>query len=117
MGLRDEISQDIKLAFDTDLADAVQRFDGTRRIANSDDWAINGNQGTKLQYQGRGVFGNYSANEIDGTNITKHDVKLTCLQAETTAVPMIDDVINGYVVLSVAKDPADVSYSIQLRAV
>lgn len=118
MGLRLEIDSDIKSAFDTDLADAVQDFTGVRTIAaqNDDDWLINSTNDTQTQaYQGRGVFGSFSQSEIDGQSILISDIKLICLQSETTDTPKVDDVINGYQVVAVKKDPADVSFTMQLR--
>ena len=115
MGLNSEITADIANAFDTDLADAVTEFTVIRRVHSANDWAINDNTGKDEEYKGRGVFGSFSAYETDGQAIGIHDVKLICLQAEVTGTPMIDDVINGMRVLSIAKDPANVSYTIQLR--
>lgn len=120
MGLKNEIDSDIKSAFDADLADAVQDFTGVRTIAvqNDDDWLINGTNDTQTKtYQGRGVFGNFNQSEIDGQSILISDIKLICLQSETTDTPAVDDVINGYQVVSVNKDPANVSFAIQLRKV
>lgn len=113
MGLNSEITADIANAFDNDLADAVTKFTATRQ--SNDDWVINDNGAPTEAYTGRGVFGSYSAYETDGQVIGIHDVKLICLQSEVTGTPMIDDVINDMRVLSIAKDPADVSYTIQLR--
>ncbi len=114
MGLNSEITTDIADAFSTDLADAVKDFTAMRS-SQSDDWTINDNGAPVQVYTGRGVFGSYSAYETNGGVIGIHDVKLTCLQSEVTTTPMIDDVINNMRVLSIAKDPADVSYTIQLR--
>lgn len=112
--MKQEITQEIKQAFDGDLKDAVKDFTG-RRVMPSDDWAVN-DTGTKNHaYKGRGVFGSYGAYETDGQAIGIHDVKLICLQSEVTDTPMIDDVINGMRVLSIKKDPANISYAIQLR--
>lgn len=113
MGLNREITADIANAFNSDLADAVTDFTATRQ--SHDDWVINDNGTPTEAYTGRGVFGSYGAYETDGQAIGIHDVKLICLQSEVTDTPMIDDVINGMRVLSIAKDPANVSYTIQLR--
>ncbi|STY99829.1 Uncharacterised protein [Moraxella lacunata] len=111
--MKQEITADIANAFNSDLADAVTDFTATRQ--SDDDWAVN-DTGTKTHaYKGRGVFGSYGAYETDGQAIGIHDVKLICLQSEVTGTPMIDDVINGMRVLSIAKDPANISYAIQLR--
>lgn len=115
MGLNAEISTEIAQAFDTDLADAVKDFTAYRAMPSDDDWAVNDTGTPTEAYKGRGVFGSYSAYEADGQAVSMKDVKLTCLQSELTDTPMIDDVINGMRVLSIKKDPANISYAIQLR--
>lgn len=122
MGLRDEVTADIKEAFDTDLADAVNPFTGSRTVQGEpsiEDILTNtvGSNSTIINYSGRGVFGGYSEFEVDNESIMANDVKLTALQAETTQVPKLDDVINGYQVVAVQQDPASVTYTIQLRKV
>lgn len=111
--MKQEITADIANAFNSDLADAVTDFTATRQ--SDDDWVINDNGTPTEAYTGRGVFGSYGAYETDGQAIGIHDVKLICLQSEVTGTPMIDDVINGMRVLSIKKDPANISYAIQLR--
>lgn len=113
MSLKNEINEEIRQAFDTDLADAVTDFTATRQ--SNDDWVINDNGTPTEAYTGRGVFGSYSAYETDGQAIGIHDVKLICLQSEVTGMPMIDDVINDMRVLSIAKDPANATWVMQLR--
>ena len=122
MGLRDEITADIKEAFDTDLADAVQPFTGSRTIQGErsiEDILTNtvGSNSTIINYSGRGVFGSYSEFEVDGEAIKANDVKLTALQSEVTTRPQLDDMINGYQVVAVNQDPASVTFTIQLRKV
>ena len=122
MGLRDEITADIKEAFNTDLADAVQSFTGSRTVQGEpsiEDILTNtvGSNSTTINYSGRGVFGNYAEIEVDGEAIKANDVKLTALQSEVTNTPKLDDVINGYQVVAVNQDAASVTYTIQLRKV
>lgn len=118
MGLRDELTADIAEAFDDDLADAVTAFTGTRITGEgtydpvTEEWT----PGT-LTYTGRGVFGGFDINMIDGINILRTDVKVTALQVEVTETPAADDKINGMTVISVGKDPAGATWSIQLRKV
>lgn len=123
MGLRDELMADIAEAFDTDLADAVTEFTGTRITGEgtydpvTEEWT----PGT-LTYTGRGVFGGFAIDMIDGINILRTDVKVTALQAEVVRAeipetPVADDRINGMAVISVGKDPAGATWSIQLRKV
>ena len=122
MGLRDEVTADIKEAFDTDLADAVKPFTGSRTVQGEpsiEDILTNtvGSNSTTINYSGRGVFGGYSEFEVDNESIMANDVKLTALQSEATTRPQLDDVINGYQVVAVNQDPVSVTYTIQLRKV
>ena len=122
MGLRDEVTADIKEAFNTDLADAVKPFTGSRTVQGEpsiEDILTNtvGSNSTIINYSGRGFFGGYSEFEVDGEAIKANDVKLTALQSEVTTRPQLDDKINGYQVVAVNQDPASVTFTIQLRKV
>lgn len=122
MGLRNEITADIKDAFDTDLADAVKPFTGIRTVQGEpsiEDILTNtvGSNSTTINYSGRGVFSSYAEIEVDNESIMANDVKLTALQSEVTTRPQLDDVINGYQVVAVNQDPASITYTIQLRKV
>lgn len=122
MGLRDEVTADIKDAFDTDLADAVKPFTGSRTVQGEpsiEDILTNtvGSNSTIINYSGRGVFGSYAEIEVDNESIMANDVKLTTLQDEVADIPKLDDVINGYQVVAVQQDPASVTFTIQLRKV
>ena len=122
MGLRDEITADIKEAFNTDLADAVQPFTGSRTVQGEpsiEDILTNtvGSNSTTINYSGRGVFGGYSEFEVDSEDIKANDVKLTALQSEVTTRPQLDDVINGYQVVAVNQDPSSTIWTLQLRKV
>ena len=122
MGLHDEVTADIKEAFDTDLADAVQPFTGSRTVQGEpsiEDILTNtvGSNSTTINYSGRGVFSSYSEIEVDNDSIKMNDVKLIVLQSEVTTRPQLDDMINGYQVVAVNQDPASVTFTIQLRKV
>lgn len=122
MGLRDDITADIKEAFNTDLADAVKPFTGSRTVQGEpsvEDILTNtvGSNSTTINYSGRGVFGSYAEIEVDNESIMANDVKLTALQDEVSNTPKLDDVINGYQVVAVNQDPASVTWTIQLRKV
>ncbi|AZQ95484.1 glutamate 5-kinase [Moraxella catarrhalis] len=114
--MRQEITADIANAFNTDLADAVKDFTAKRVILSDDDWAVNDTQVlSTINYSGRGVFTSFSAHEIDNQTIMQSDVKLICLQDELTEIPQIDDEINEMKIISISHDPAEVSFTIQLR--
>lgn len=126
MGLRDELTADLAEAFDTDLADAVTSFTGTRQSEGGYDPILGVVTSTTITYAGRGVFGSYEHDLVDGTNILATDVRLTVLQAElliteggeptaTRAEPEVGDIIEGRAVVGVRQDPAGATWRIQLR--
>ena len=119
--LKAEISKEISQAFDTDLSDAIKPFTIVQRVVDADtDWLSN-RVPTVDEYatSSRGVFGDYSEAEIDGINILRTDTKLLCLATELNSPtpPKVGDTINGMEIVSVGKDPADVTWVLQLRRV
>ncbi|MGE8170284.1 hypothetical protein ACQKO7_19025 [Pseudomonas putida] len=129
MGMREEIQADLAEAFDDPdgLADAVKPVAGTRTVKGDYDPEIGGTApASTIRYSGRGVFGSYLAKEIDGSRIQTEDVKLLVLQnelfeeqaglvTEAPASPKIGDQISGYRTLNVSEDPAQATWTIQLR--
>ena len=115
MSLRTEIQADIAEAFDDDLADAVTSFTGTREVAGSYDPVTGTTTTTTETYTGRGVFGGYSVQEVDGQHILATDTKLTALQNELTGTPQEGDTIDGMEVVRIQKDPAAATWSLTLR--
>ncbi|OAV09331.1 hypothetical protein AO377_1248 [Moraxella catarrhalis] len=115
--MKQEITQEIKQAFDGDLKDVVKDFTGRRVILSDDDWAVNDTPQvlSTINYSGRGVFTGFHAYEIDNKTIMQQDTKLICLQSELTEVPQIDDEINKMKIISISHDPAEVIFTIQLR--
>ncbi|WP_444756574.1 hypothetical protein [Pseudomonas sp. A014] len=129
MGMREELQAELAEAFDDPdgLADAVKPVAGTRTIKGGYDPAIGGTvPASTLHYIGRGVFGSYLAKEIDGSRIQTEDVKLLVLQNElfvgqagavtdAPAAPKIGDQVSGYRALNVSEDPAQATWTVQLR--
>lgn len=115
MGLRDDIQADVAEAFDADLSDAVRDFNGSREEAGEYDPATGETTTTLVEYEGRGVFGGYDAQEIDGQHILQTDRKLTALQNEVTGTPEVGDDVNGFEVMHVGQDPASSIWILQLR--
>ena len=123
----------ISQAFDKSLKDAVLPFTGSRKGFGGDggvydpirDEFVNADGTTgDITYTGRGVFGAFSDSELlsNGINIT--DTKLTCLVAEVSEIPKVDDMISfnkpgekSLRVLNVSVDPAQVAYTVQLRGI
>ncbi|AAO55597.1 hypothetical protein BTW15_01240 [Pseudomonas syringae pv. tomato] len=120
MGMREEIQAELAEAFDDPdgLADAVQQFTGGITLPGSWDPVseISGPP-TVIEYSGRGIFGSYKANLIDGESIKASDQQLTALTNEVTGVPQAGHKINGYDVLAVGTDPTAAIYQIQLRQI
>lgn len=123
----------ISQAFNKSLKDAVLPFTGSRKGFGGDGGvydpirdefvSADGTTGD-ITYTGRGVFGRFSDSELlsNGINIT--DTKLTCLVAEVSEIPKVDDMISfnklgekSLRVLNVSVDPAQVAYTVQLRGV
>lgn len=129
MGMREELQAELAEAFnDPDgLADAIRPVAGSRTVKGGYDPEIGGTvPASTIHYTGRGVFGSYLAKEIDGTRIQTEDVKLLVLQnelfeeqggaaTEMPATPKIGDQVSGYRVLNVTEDPAQATWTIQLR--
>ena len=131
MGVRDKVQTKVAKAFDDKLADAVRSFSCIKEGPGEYDPETGGYTPTVTGYQGRGVFGGYSASEADGTNIFITDTRLTVMQHEMVKVdangptgepvePNIDDILTGngltYRVVDWGQDPASASFTIQLRA-
>ena len=115
--MKQEITQELKQAFDTDLADAVKDFVIVRESVADDDWANNSpTVSNTIITSGRGVFTGFNSHDINGETIKRDDVKLIALQAETAEIKL-NDKINGMVVININKDPADVAWIVQLRGV
>lgn len=129
MGMREELQAELAEAFDDPdgLADAVKPVAGSRTLKGGYDPEIGGTvPASTINYAGRGVFGSYLAKEIDGSRIQTEDVKLLVLQNElfegqagavtdVPALPKIGDQVNGYRALNVSQDPAQATWTIQLR--
>lgn len=114
---------DAKLAaaFDGPLARAVQAFSGSREVAGEYD-PETGTSTTTVTYSGRGVFYDYSVQEVDGNIILATDTKLIALQQEVTldsdgspATPQEGDAIDGMEVVRIKKDAAGVVWELTLR--
>ena len=115
MGLHSDITFALADAFNTGLLDAVTDFEGVRLEVVGFDPITETETTNIVNYSGRGVFGRYAQAEIDQEQILRTDIKMVCLQDETTSIPKIKDHINGYEVINVGKDPANVSWIVQLR--
>lgn len=129
MGMREEVQAELAEAFDDPdgLADAVRLFTGEREGEGQYDPVTGVVSPSLITYGGRGVFGSYESKEIDGSLILATDEKLLILQNEVfiteddeatavAAVPAVGDIIAGKRVMNVSRDPADATFTVQLRA-
>ena len=116
MGLRDDLQADLAEAFDGDLADAVTSFTASHPGPAAYDPATGTMTPTMTAYSGRGVFGSYRLDQVDGTLILSTDKRLAALQNEVTRAPEVGDTIAGMAVVRVEADPAGATWRCQLRA-
>lgn len=123
----------ISQAFNKSLRDAVLPFTGSRKGFGGDGGvydpvrdeyvSADGTTGD-ITYTGRGVFSAFSDSELLNNGIDITDTKLTCLVAEVSEIPKVDDMISfnklgekSLRVLNVSADPTNTAYSIQLRGI
>lgn len=127
MSLKAEIQADIAEAFDSDLADAVTDFTGTREIPGGYDPVSGTTPTTITTYTGRGVFGSFKAEELNQHIVSTDEKLYGILQNEllvndeqgrptsAPATPEANDLINGKRVVAVMRDPASATWSVALR--
>lgn len=115
------INKHLPKAFDNQLKDAITAFTGTRKGATGEYDPVLGEYvgGADISYTGRGVISNYKKEELQATQIEITDVKLLCLQIESTIAPQVDDVITANNVarrvLNVSQDATSSLWLLQLR--
>ena len=125
--IRDKVQTKLSAAYNEKLADAVRSFSGSRESGGEyDPGSGETSPVVTTNYQGRGVFGSFSVEEVDDTHIFRTDVKLSgVLQNELLEVvdgsptdpvaPEVGDTVDGYEVINVAADPAAAAWTLQLR--
>lgn len=123
MGMRDELQEELAVAFNEDLADAVDSFTCTKLIYSGEfdfetqTYPIVGDE----SYSGRGVRGNYLRDMVKPIDYQTTDAKAIVLQNELTGIPQIGDVWQfgdgGFEVKNIGSDPVAATYTIQLRKV
>ena len=122
--IRDLINKHLPQALNNQLSDAVSSFKATRKGVEGvyDPAEDTYSDGADVEYTGRGLFSNYTVEEILAAQIDVTDVKLWCLQSEVTDTPKVDDVViraSGWCgrVISVGQDPVSAGWDIQLRGI
>lgn len=115
------VNKAISKAFDNQLKDAVTAFTGARKGTTGEYDPVLGEVvgGEDISYSGRGVFGSYNKEELQSVQVEITDVKLLCLQIESTIAPKVDDVIvadgQDRRVMNVSQDPTSSIWTLQLR--
>ena len=123
MGLYDDLTADIKDAFDTDLADAVNTLELLYLVSNAYDPGLGTNDRTEQTYPTRGVVEPVAGGtrELDAEVQRATDYQFLILHAELDAEPRVDDKIrydgNDYQINNVEQDPAGVTWLITGRRV
>lgn len=126
--MRAKIQSKLGKAFSTKLADAVNNFTCTRKILTGSNPATGEDTYTEYVYGGRGVlFGSWAKDLVKPVDYRVADSKAVLLQNEvkdaagTLVEPDVNDiwVIEGgnYRVVSYGKDPADATWTAQLRKI
>lgn len=126
--MRTKIQSKLGKAFSTKLADAVATFTCTRKKLVSSNPATGEDTYTEYVYSGRGVlFGSWAKDLVKPIDYRATDSKAVLLQNEvkdaagTLVEPDVNDiwVIEGgnYRVVSYGKDPADATWTAQLRKI
>lgn len=125
MGIRDKVQSKVAKAFNGKLSDTVYPFTGSYVTEGDYDPVTEQSNQVTHTYTGRGVLGQYDIKRIDGVNILSGDIKITALQNEVSESPKVDHIITttdlvthtsqSYKVINVGSDPAEATYSVQLR--
>lgn len=113
--LKSFLESNLLKAFQTDLKDAYSLFVLKRTTVANDKQT--GRKTTSVQeFPSSGVFGKFTAQEVDGSNILYTDERLLILQNQLATIPVTGDLINNKRVSSVGKDPANVTWVLGLRS-
>lgn len=121
--IRDKVQTKLAKAYNAKLSDAVRSFTGSREESGEYDPNDPTGSGTTINFEGRGVFGSYSVEEVDDNHILVTDTKLSgVLQNElvrsddgSVFEPAVGDKVDGYEVVNVSQDPAKCQWVLQLR--
>lgn len=123
MGMRDELQEELAVAFNEDLADAVDSFTCEKLIYSGEfdfetqTYPVIGSE----SYSGRGVRGNYLRDMVKPIDYQATDAKAIVLQNELTGIPQIGDVWQfrggGFEVKNISQDPTSSIWTCQLRKV
>lgn len=109
MGLRNDIQTDVGVAFDGDLADAVQSLT-LIQVTSLYDLLSGENVNTETTVATRGAVTGFTNIEVFNESFQPTDVKILILQNELEAIPKIDDYIETattkYKIIIVKQDPA-----------
>ena len=124
--IRDKVQSKLSAAYNSKLADAVRSFSGSRESEGEYDPVTGTTPSEAVTYQGRGVFGSFSVEEVDDSHILVTDTKLSGVlqnelvnmvygKPEGPITPAVGDTVDGYEVINVSEDPASSTWTLQLR--
>lgn len=118
MGLSNDIYQSVSEAFNGDLKDAVRTIT-LRKPGETFDPLTNSVSYVNLDYNTRGVIGEFELEEINNSSVMPNDVRAIILQNELTETPEIDDLLisnlGTFKIVKVMQDPANVIWGLQCR--
>lgn len=112
--LKNLLTKELLLAFKNELKDTYKPFMLERKSYVRDP-RTDQNTVVITTIAGNGVFGSFSAEEADGAVNLITDTKLLIIQDAFDGEPMHGDYIGDLRVISVSKDPADVTWVLGLR--
>ena len=116
MGLRDDIVQDVREAFDNDLSEAATTFTATREQQGTYDPITDScTDAQPLEITGRGVFSDYDTYHVDGVRVLATDQQLLCLTDELSEPLAINDLIGGYYIHGIQTDSLKATVTAQMR--
>ena len=112
--LKNLLTKELLYAFNNELKDAYKPFTLERKTYVRDP-RTDRNTVVTESFDGSGVFGSFTSEEIDGAINLITDTKLLIIQDAFLAKPQEGDYIGDLRVISVSKDPADVIWVLGLR--
>jgi hypothetical protein len=109
MGLRDEAQEELREAFDVDLADVITNFKLVKSPTVGEYDPDTGTRPTTPQeFKSRGLFSAMPTRKVNGTSILSTDEELIIIADEIEQPPKVDDKIvtnGGLKYLVVAPNP------------
>ena len=117
MGDLNNIQNDIALEMLGDLADVSYAFTGSRVVTGAYD-PENPTSGTTETYNGTGIFGlQFTKEDSQIFQIEQNDQKAIIMKVNSSGMPQVGDMMNGFKIIHIVVIPADNGWTLQLRKV